>query len=310
VTKADARPFHGPPVATSPGVQEEKPAPSPVPSSSRTRIVERVGPFVAGAALVGLAWMAWRDHTRVFDSPFPLWIILVLNGMIALLVGVIGAGMVDSDAPAEDDPEMVRVPRPEWESLQRQVRAIRLRNKPTAGVGGITAELPHDPLQPAMPPGSSAQSATGRTVPTLEGPPAAVDVVALRRQTGLIELDRFAEIVLFTIDYPGGGTVETLLEDSTSDLIRMSKLLGAPRQFGEGAATLLLRLLRLEPTMNDAVPGRYTFADTERLTLLLERMVSVPPAAPPRRAPPTDPVLTVEELDGIRWGLTPIRTRR
>jgi hypothetical protein len=77
--------------------------------------------FLVSAPLLAGAWIASVDHIRLFSSPYPLWIILALDGIVAALAGTLGLFYGDGDRPIDDDPETVRVPRAEWESVQRRL---------------------------------------------------------------------------------------------------------------------------------------------------------------------------------------------
>jgi hypothetical protein len=101
----------------SPGVVA--PMSDQAPGSLGNQLFARLFPFLVSAPLLAGAWLASADHVRILSSPFPLWIILALNGVIAAVAGAI-ALFSTGDGPIDDAPEMIRVPRSEWESLQRR----------------------------------------------------------------------------------------------------------------------------------------------------------------------------------------------
>jgi hypothetical protein len=298
------------PPPTTPG---ETLAPA-VSDSGRTVETVRIGfhegapLFLVGAAFLSSAWAASVYHLRILASPYPMWILLVMNGAIIVAAGTVGLFVRESEHLPNDDPEMIQVPRARWESLLSRLEPLQTPVRPS----------PPIPIIPPAP-------ASGRFVPTprptlplrvpLTAPreprrPARVSTqdterTALRRGMGVLELHGIAEAVITTGEKLGGEELEALLEDSAVDLDHLSELLGAPARRNEPPVAILLRLLRLSQTMEGLPPGRFTAVDVEQLIVKLSTLNSVPNTLRRSRSPPSEVGAAADEFEALLRELAP-----
>lgn len=202
--------------------------------SLRNRLEGTLPLFLISAALGAAAWAVSVYRVRLFGSEYPLWIILALDAGVIAVAGTAALFLREPDRTDDDDSDMVRVPRVVWESSQHRSAA--------AGTGSGRS-----------PTKGASNLASGGT-----------DALALRRETGMIEIQDIAERAIFTHEERGGIAVQKQIEASAHDLIQIAKMLGAPRRSGETPSTLLIRLLGLPLQGRDFPQGRLTPADTER----------------------------------------------
>jgi hypothetical protein len=97
--------------------------------SLRSRLWMSLPLFAASAGFLAGAWVASNDHIRVLSSPFPLWIVLALNAAVAAIVGAAATILTEPDPTVDDDEQMIRVPRVQWESMQRRLVAAHRRDE-------------------------------------------------------------------------------------------------------------------------------------------------------------------------------------
>jgi hypothetical protein len=279
--------------------------------SSRPQFLESLVPILGGLALIAGAWEASADHIRVFSSPYPLWILLAVNGGIALVAGVVSIFIVEPNAPTADVPDVVLVPRKEWESLQRRLRASGREPRRPDGVGPDRSPFEPARVVPAV--GASRVSDNGptrydpapqrpaRSGRTLPGGP-------LGRERALLELQCIAEGALFASQNLGSAELSKLVDDASPDLTRIAAILDVAGSELESPSELLLRLLRLHAFMQ-VLPsgGRFTVESTRRLAIRLKGKIS-------REDPPHDSggatVLVgpdPDEVDAISRELAPER---
>jgi hypothetical protein len=248
------------------------------PNSLRDRLATSFLLFLASAAFVTAAWAASRYRIRLLGSPFPLWIILALNGAIVGGVGVAAVFLRVSDS-SEDDPEVVRLPRAQWESMVRRLENVP---KPVAAAPAAMVEVVAPGTDwKAVPRGTSPPStpsppfdAGAGTV--LERQIRPTDALTPSREEGVVEVQDLAERAISTGTENGPGALGPLLESSTADLTRISKLLGAPRRTGEAPSALLIRLLLLPLKRRGFPRGRLSEADTLRRVAQLNALLAKP----------------------------------
>jgi hypothetical protein len=121
----------------------------------RARLWEGTPLFLASASLFVGAWAASDYHIRILSSPFPLWILLALDGVVAALVGAIALFVAEPDTSADDDPLTIRVSRVQWESLLRAFNGL----EPPSEIPG-----PPTALSPPGPPGDPRDSGTAAAI--------------------------------------------------------------------------------------------------------------------------------------------------
>jgi hypothetical protein len=269
--------------------------------------------FLAGGALLGAAWASAAHQVRVFSSPYPLWILLALNAAIAMMAGVAAGFVVEPDPTSEDDAGLVRVPRSEWESLQRRLRNSGRENSRRDPVAPLL-------VVPEVDPGASCPSAPPTPIfRFLPSPPVDLTTgiletdlpgVRYRREQGLLELQYIAEGALFASDNLGAVELAGLIEDSRSALLRISQTLGVLGQEGENPSELLIRLLRLHWKMKETpLGGRFTVANIGRLANRLIRELDPNSLATSFGLPRNELGVPDAEFDAIDRELAPTRRR-
>jgi hypothetical protein len=234
--------------------------------------------FLAGAAL------ASADRLRVLSSPYPLWILLALNGGVAVVAGGAAFFVTEPDRPIDDDPSVVRVPKAEWEALLRRLEGASraVRSRPV--IPEWAEPIPPVPTLPrTRPPPAPALGPVSET-PVIATPPsappeeslAAPSRTDLRREMGWLELQGFAESAVSTGERIGVPELRRLLEGSAEDLDRIADELGSPRDAGESSAHLLVRVLRVPPSVTGLPESRWKPPELERLAHRLEELLGIP----------------------------------
>jgi hypothetical protein len=268
--------------------------------------------LLAGVAFWAGAWAASAGRIRVFGSPYPLWILLALNGTVAAIAGMASVFVTEADRPTGEDPEVVRVPRVQWESLQRRAGVERPPSRPAPRAVTIPAwsEVDHVALtaNPVLPAKSLLPPPP---VPVSAPSPSRAQVPAspLRLEMGLLELQGIARGAIYTGEKLGSEELRTLLDGSSDDLTQISVLVGEPRRPGEASSALLVRLLRLLPTIQGLPPGRFNVADWDRLAGRLSTMI--PARTPARdsrdhpRSSRADVGAAMDELESVLRDLEP-----
>jgi hypothetical protein len=264
---------------------------------------------LAGVGLLAGAGYSSLHHLRVFSSPFPLWILLAVNGAIALVAGVAAACMPEPTPPRPEDPDVLRVPRKEWDSLQRRLRLAGLESAWPDNTGLLRLQRELDQGGSLGPASSAMQHPTGGTgsgpmLVTRAGRPS--PAVAREREHLLLELQCIAEGALFASENLRVEEVEGLIDDSSADLIRIAKSLDVKLIDGERTSELLIRLLRLHMIMTTPpAGGRFAVASIGQLANRLQcrGRSSTPPPVPATAAvqvgTPSD------EFDAISRELAP-----
>jgi hypothetical protein len=216
----------------------------PSPLIARVRVALPL--LLLGAVLLVGAWVASADRLRVFSSPYPVWILLSMNATVILGAGFVGAFILDPSALPEDDPDLIYVPRSQWEALLSGV----------ARSGGETAERVSAPRPPEQRT-NNGERPEERSPRLIDGSPAALvpprdsepptstegDASDLRREMAIFELRGIAEAALTTNEKLGGDDLRALLEGYAVDLAHLSEILEAPQRRNEAPGALLLRLL-------------------------------------------------------------------
>jgi hypothetical protein len=265
---------------------------------------------LAGLGLLAGAEYSSLHHLRVFSSPFPLWILIALNGAIALVAGVAAACMPDPAPPRPEDPNVLRIPRKEWDSLQRRLRLAGLESAWPDNTGLLRLQRDLDRGGSPEPASSTMEHPPGANLP---GAPRQVGAGRLSpaaaggRERALLELQCIAEGALFASENLSVEEVEGLIDDSSADLIRIAKSLDVGWIDGERSSELLIRLLRLHITMRTPPSGgRFAVASIGQLATRLQcrGRKSTPP---PVLATPADQVRTPsDEFDAISRELAPV----
>jgi hypothetical protein len=277
---------------SGPNLTEEIPRPESG-EPARGRIAESLLLALAGGGLLAGAWAASVHHLRVFSSPYPLWILLALNGVFALGTGVVAVFVPDSGPFILDGPDVIRVPRDEWEALQRRLRPVGQRSQRPAGVALVPFEHKLDPGLSAPSVAPSVEFIPAQSIPVQNIPAQAVPVQAIpvqpipallpptypsptelsaapRREQALAELQSIAEGALFASENLRSEELKGLVDDSSADLARIARTLDVGVLDGEGPSQLLIRLLRLHTAMQ-APPsgGRFAVASVGQLATRL-----------------------------------------
>ena len=91
--------------------------PLPELPSIRVRLHAGLPLLLLGSVLLGGAWAASADRLRIFSWPYPVWILLAMNATVILGAAFVGAFIREPSTLAEDDPELVHIPRARWESI-------------------------------------------------------------------------------------------------------------------------------------------------------------------------------------------------
>jgi hypothetical protein len=279
--------------------------PSRTLTSTRDRLRESLPLLLAGTAFWSGAWAASAYHVRLFSSPYPLWIVLALNGGVLAVAGTASVFLSKPDQPFGEDPDVVRVPRSQWEALTSGTPTILGSSEPPSvppAVFGITEVVETIvPAEPQLP-----------TVPAIEldTPLRTSDIAPspLRRDVALLELRGIAEGAISIGQDLGVEELQTLLQASTEDLSRISRLLGALARLGESPADLLIRLLRLPPPDSAAVPAPGSETESERLAATLSSMI--PQRDGPGGSPvaPRNSATAADEIDELLRELEPHTT--
>jgi hypothetical protein len=132
--------------------------------------------------------------------------------------------------------------------------------------------VPRGPSPPSTP--SPPFTAGAGSVPIRQIRP--TDGLTPSREEGVVEVQDLAERAISTGAENGPGALGPLLESSTADLTRISKLLGAPRRTGEAPSALLIRLLLLPLKRRGFPRGRLSEADTLRRVAQLNALLARP----------------------------------
>jgi hypothetical protein len=239
-----------------------------------------------GSGLLAGAWDAALNHVRLFSSTYPLWILLALNGAIALATAVAAAFVPDPEVLLAEDPGTVRVPREEWESLQRRFRPVPQevrrgdRGRPVPSLHGLgrvssASGVPRS-RGTLTTNGSWARSGTTTTrKPAL--------ATTLGREEALLELHCIADGALFASDNLGSDELAGLINDSSADLTRIADTLNTEIDEGESSSQLLIRLLRRHAIMRaPPIGGRITVASIGKLATRLNCLGPKGRLPPPR----------------------------
>ena len=262
-----------PPAVGAPPIREPRPA------TWRERFREAAPLAAVGLAFLAGAALASLDHWRIFSSEFPLWILLALDGGVAVIAGGMAFFVAEPDRPIDDDPGIVRVPRAEWESLLRRLEIVTRSTGQRGAAPEWSEALLPAPVTRAPSPGGPAPSApsagatAGPTAAPAPPPVPAPSREELRREMGWLELQGFAESAVSTGESLGPSELQALLEASIADLERIAAELGRPRDPGEPPAELLLRLLREEPGQSVKAGTRWRPPELDRLAKRLEEIL-------------------------------------
>jgi hypothetical protein len=247
--------------------------------SVRARLRESAPLFLIGAAFFAGVWVASADHVRVLTSPYPLWILLAINGAVALVAGSTSVFVTNPDPAIDDDPDILRVRRDQWEAL---VRDLKVPHRVSGPPSWMTDRSPAwSALLPGDVPGTGrSASASGDVLDRRPGPVAGLaatgaDDSSSPRGKGLLELRGIAQNIVASGELLGGEELQRALDASAGDLTRVSELLGAPRGAGESSYYLLIRLLSVPsgPYRISADPA--AAAERERLAVRLNAMMPV-----------------------------------
>ena len=276
--------------------------PSADPPDWRRRIRESLPLVAAGAGFLAGAAVASAAHVRLLSSPFPLWIVLALNGVLASAAGTAAVFLDEPDRPIDDDPDTVRVSRVEWEALLRRLESASQKASSRPSAPGLPAWLEGpEPVRPIPPPSPSKVPETpavppGATLPAVV--PNAQAPEALRREMGLLELQSLGASAVATGENLGTEELRSLIDTSADDLGRIAEVLGAPRRPGESSEALMVRLLRDAPTMERLPVGRFA---AEEMRKMVQRLSAVLPSEPiPRGAAPAAEIGSpVDEFDSL-----------
>jgi hypothetical protein len=215
--------------------------------SLKVRLEEGLPLLLLGSALLLGAWAASADRLRIFSSPYPVWILLAMNGTVILGAALVGAFLREPSVLPEDDPELVHVPRARWESLLQRVETVDRTTLEQASA----AHLREETLAISERPDQSHPAADSRP-PVVIAPTRSVDpplssdrnASELRSEMALFELRGIAEAAITTSEKLEGKDLHALLEDYAVDLAHLSEVLKAPRRRNETPRALLVRLLR------------------------------------------------------------------
>ncbi|MCI4367348.1 MAG: hypothetical protein L3K08_06320, partial [Thermoplasmata archaeon] len=268
---------------------------APRPLSWRDRFRESAPLAAVGLAFIAGAALASVDRLRVLSSNFPLWILLALDGGVAVVAGGMAFFVAEPDRPIDDDPNVVRVPKAEWESLLRRLEIV---SRTPGSRGGAPewseswAPVPvaaHSLTSTATAPASVPPAATAASGgPSPAGPAGAPSREDLRREMGWLELQGFAESAVTTGESLGGHELRNLLDASGADLARIANELGRPREPGEPPLELLLRLLRDDAGFVGSSGALWRPPELDRLAKRLQEIL-------PKGAAPVDQRRTVND---------------
>jgi hypothetical protein len=268
----------------------------------RKRVAESFPLVLAALGFLAGAWFASTHQLRIFSSPYPLWIVLALNAVVAALAGIAGLFVMEPEGLPEVDSSVVTIPRSEWEALTLPARAPP---SPLDGPRPWVTALPDwatlDPVVPKVMTAPVRLAPPPRTTP----PTPVVDATALRREMALLELEGIAEGGVATGENLGTQELQTFLDVASEDLTRISKLLGAPRRLDETPSAVLVRLLRLAPTMKGLPPGRLTATNMERLATKLTALVPTPNERRSFHGPGADLEAAANEFEELLRELEP-----
>jgi hypothetical protein len=224
--------------------------------------------FLVGAAFLAGALAASVAHARILASPYPLWILLGLNGGIA---AVAGTGFLfvrpSKEPPPEDDPETIRVPRAAWERLLAE-RSLGRAPRPWDEAASRSAREPTP--SPAARSGPAAPRA-----PVFRAP----DPIALQQEVALLELQSLAESAVATAENLGAAELEAFADGSGEELARLATTLGLRVRSAETGLARLERLLREVPSRSRLALGPKLAEELEELAVRLARFR---PSAAPR----------------------------
>jgi hypothetical protein len=245
----------GRPVGTgipgSRGVQDPVDPSSDLATDSRRARLRGSLPLVlGGASLLSGAWLASVDRIRIFNSIFPLWILLALNGAILAIAGIAALLLKEADPAIEDDPNLVRVYRAQWEALFQNLGVPPVAGGPPSWMtdgGPSWAALAGAESSPYTA-GSGSGRATDRPSGSAPAFPGEVpDDSSRGPRVGPPEPRTLAQSGIFTAASHRGDHGPRMLDGSPEELTRLAERLGAPRQTGESSPALLARLRRLPP---------------------------------------------------------------
>jgi hypothetical protein len=248
--------------------------------SVRARLRESAPLFLIGAAFFAGVWVASADHVRVLTSPYPLWILLAINGAVALVAASTSVFVPNPDSAIDDDPDIVRVRRDQWEAL---VRDLNVPHRVSGPPSWMTDRSPAwSALLPGDGPGAGGSaSGSGVDLDRRSGPIAGIaatggdDDPSSPRGKGLLELRGIAQNIVASGELLGGEELQRALDASAGDLTRVSELLGVPRGAGESSYYLLIRLLSVPSGTYRLPPDPAAAAERGRLAVRLNAMMPV-----------------------------------
>ena len=208
--------------------------------------------FLAGALVASLG------HWRVFNSIYPLWVLFAINGVVAAGAGSAALFVEEPDRPIDNDPNVVRVPRVQWEALLRRLdSASRATLERSEQPEWAEPSMPSLAAAPAMsPPAPEARTRRGpggrRTVvvtpaappPEPLVPPPQTPAPAHRKELESLEVQGIAESALATAEALGPSELGALIRTSGPELASIAERWDIPGPSTEGPDALLARLLR------------------------------------------------------------------
>ena len=133
--------------------------------------------WLVGLLLFLATYLTFQAHTRLGNTTYPIWFLLGMNGVIAVIGGaVVQFGSDEVEEGFVPPPDSVVIPKAEWTSIQAELSMLRL----TEDLGGFPIVPPPEPAVASpspLAPGSGAAPAAPltarRRAPSPTRPPAA-----------------------------------------------------------------------------------------------------------------------------------------